>query len=618
MRPRALILLLSVSFLVGGIPAVPAQGAITTTASQSTYVPQSPVRVLDTRDGTGGRLGSLGAGQTYDLALPVPTGATAAVLNVTATGATTATVIKVYPGGASVPATSNLNVLKGATVANLVVSQLDGSGRVRFHNDNGQVQLVADLAGYYVEGDIGDGYHARTPVRLLDTRSTSTPLEAGVPQGLDTRVASSGVPTDASAVVLNVTVVGPSQSTDVRLYPGPTPPTVSNLNATKGQTVANLVVVKVESGVVNLLSQAGSTHVVVDLMGWYTPGAGDVFHPLAPYRALDTRTTGPKVSAGSPRGLTLSGAGQIPWHATALALTVTAVNPSASTDVTVYPESASPPTASNINLLRGQVVPNAAFVAAGKGGVVRLKNAVQTVDLVVDVSGWFGPPGDGYDISWPQCTSADATTSTHPASGSFAVIGVTHGTFAVNSCLGDEWSWASSLAGSAAVYVNTDANSASSQWRSSSGCSTGQATSSCGTSYGQQLAAYALAHVPAALDGGKPFVWLDVEGPYPGGPYWTNSVAANRAVLEAAVGAFVHAGYRVGIYSDYPTSTSPDWKNIMGVYSMPTVQNWVFRPYSASAPSVCTPSESFSGGPVVMEQISTVQSGEAYDVDHAC
>jgi hypothetical protein len=89
-------------------------------------------------------------------------------------------------------------------------------------------------------------------------------------------------------------------------------------------------------------------------------------------------------------------------------------------------------------------------------------------------------------------------------------------------------------------------------------------------------------------------------------------------VLVAAMSSLSGAGYRVGIYSDRPSSSSPDWKNIMGVYSLPTVQNWVFRATSTTAPSVCTPTESFSGGPVVMEQISTTQSGQAYDVDRAC
>jgi hypothetical protein len=516
-----------------------------------------------------------------------------------------------------VPATSNLNVVPGGAVADLVVSQIS-SGRVRFRNDQGTVHLIADIAGYYTSGGSGAGYHGRAPLRLLDTRASATPLQAGQSRSLDTREASSGVPADASAVVVNVTVVAPSQTTNVRLYPGSSPPTVSNVNAEKGRVIANLVVVKVQAGLVNLLNAAGSAHVLVDLMGWYTPGSGDVFHPLAPYRALDTRTTGGKVSAGAPRALTLGGAGQVPWHASAVALTVTGVAPSANTYVAVYPDAATAPTVSNINLGRGQVAPNAVFVATGRGGVVRLKNAVQTVDLVVDVSGWFGPAGDGWDISWPQCSSAGATTSSHPTTGAFAVIGVTHGVFEANSCLADEWTWASSLPGAPAVYVNVDANTANSHWREPAGCSAGQATSACGTAYGQQLAAYAAEMVPVAPDGGKPYVWLDVEGPYAGGPYWTSSVAANRAVLVAAMSTLSGAGFRVGIYSDRPSSSAPDWKNIMGVYSVPTAQNWVFRAASVTAPSVCTPSESFSGGPVVMEQISTTQSSQAYDVNHAC
>lgn len=625
--PHRALLVLLLAFVPMVAAPVPASAAVATTANQSTYVPQAPRRLLDTRQSTG----PVGAGQFLDLALQLPGNATAAVLNVTATAATGTTVIRVFPtpvSGTAAPTVSNLNVLRGVTVADLVVTKIGAAGQVRLRNDSGSVQLVVDLAGYYVDGGAGDGFFETAPQRLLDTRTAQNPLRAGVPRLLDVQhtatLADSGVPANASAVVMNVTAVKPTITTVLRVYPGDAAPTVSNLNPAKGQVVANLVVVAVQNGSVNLLSSAGTTDVVVDLAGWFVPGSGDVFHPVDPFRVLDTRQSD-RVLAGSPRALVLAGSTSLPWSAKAVALTVTAVTPTTNTFVTVYPyqsEAASPPTASNLNLLAGQVVPNAAVVSAGEGGTVLIANAAQQVDVVVDVAGWFGPPADGADISWPQCTAAGAPTSNHPASASFAVIGLTHGTFTANSCLADEWSWASSLGAPPAAYLNLDANTANAHWADAgpqqATCDANQATSSCGFNYGWNVVGFVSGTIPTTPDGGRPFVWLDVEGPYSSGPFWTSSVATNRAVLTGAISRLTGLGYRVGIYSDRPSSTSPDWKNIMGVYSLPTVQDWVFRATSASAASVCTPAESFSGGPVVMEQISTTQSGLSYDVDHSC
>lgn len=70
----------------------------------ASYTPVAPVRVLDTRKGTGGFSSPVGAGKTISLqvtghnAVPA-TGVTAVVLNVTATGPTASNYVTVYPDG---------------------------------------------------------------------------------------------------------------------------------------------------------------------------------------------------------------------------------------------------------------------------------------------------------------------------------------------------------------------------------------------------------------------------------------------------------------------------------------------------------------------------------------
>ena len=81
-----------------------------------------------------------------------------------------------------------------------------------------------------------------------------------------------GVPTDASTVVLNVTVVSPAGDGFVTVFPcssGASVPNSSNLNFSTGQTIPNAVIVKVgDAGKVCMYASA-ATHLVVDINGFY-------------------------------------------------------------------------------------------------------------------------------------------------------------------------------------------------------------------------------------------------------------------------------------------------------------------------------------------------------------
>lgn len=137
------------------------------------------------------------------------------------------------------------------------------------------------------------------PVRVLDTRSGIGGITGVQPAGgtVEMRLAGAGpVPGDASAVVLNVTVVDATNPGFVQAYP--TGANVagqsSNLNVpAAGATIANTVIVAVgDQGRVSFLMDAGG-HLLVDVFGYFeTSGATAVgrFQGLdAPTRLLDTR-----------------------------------------------------------------------------------------------------------------------------------------------------------------------------------------------------------------------------------------------------------------------------------------------------------------------------------------
>ena len=381
------------------------------------YTPIDPVRVLDTRDGTGGAFGRLADGASIDVRVTggaVPSDAAAVVLNVTGVGASSATDLRVFPApvsGSARPLVSNLNLAAGDTRANLVTVPVGQNGKVRIYNSAGHPHVVADVEGWY-GASAASGYEPTDPVRILDTRDGTggvplAPVTGGTPLDLKVTGGPRSVPDTATAVILTVTALNATTNSDVRVYPTPAdpsapPPGASNLNVQAGQIVPNLAIVKVGSGgSVRLLSAAGSVDLVADLSGWYdnAPG-GALFHPLAPQRVLDTRTTTQRVVG--PGGVidvpVTSTAGVPAAGATAVALNITGVDANRSTDIRVYPtpSDGSAPLVSNLNLNPGQTAADLAISRIGDPdfagrGQVRLRNAAGSVGLVADLAGWFGP-----------------------------------------------------------------------------------------------------------------------------------------------------------------------------------------------------------------------------------
>jgi hypothetical protein len=138
-----------------------------------------------------------------------------------------------------------------------------------------------------VPGDTDSTFVPTSPCRLFDYRPAphtvgprSAPLGAG-----DTHIqqvtGSNGdcigplaIPGDAVAVAMNVTAVGPTAQSNLRVFPADvaTVPTVSNLNFSAGQKpVPNKVDVRLSpDGKIKLFNAAGSVSVVGDVVGYYT------------------------------------------------------------------------------------------------------------------------------------------------------------------------------------------------------------------------------------------------------------------------------------------------------------------------------------------------------------
>jgi hypothetical protein len=239
-----------------------------------------PTRLLDTREGLGAQLAKVPAGGQIDLQIlgvePIPaTGVAAVVLNLTATEATNAGFITVWPTGSARPTVSNLNIEANETRPNLVVVPVGLNGKVSIYSLGG-AHLVADVFGWFTDESAvtssGGLFVPLNPTRILDTRDrASNPLTAGTV--LSMRVAGTTLvpPNAAAAVVVNMTVTesgGPGFLTVTPSAIGTQ--SVSNLNYMRpSQTIANASIVPVNVDSLDIFTLA-ATHVVADIAGWYT------------------------------------------------------------------------------------------------------------------------------------------------------------------------------------------------------------------------------------------------------------------------------------------------------------------------------------------------------------
>jgi hypothetical protein len=147
---------------------------------------------------------------------------------------------------------------------------------------------------------------------------------------------------------------------------------------------------------VSVFSSAGTVDLVADVAGWFG-STGASMTSVSPARVWDSRSgPGPvgRIGPGSSRDVAVTGTGGVPAAGvTAVVLNVTAVNPSSGTYVTVWPTGEPRPLASNLNLPAGDTRPNLVIVKVGAGGQVSVANDAGSVDVLADVSGWYGLPG---------------------------------------------------------------------------------------------------------------------------------------------------------------------------------------------------------------------------------
>ena len=172
-----------------------------------------------------------------------------------------------------------------------------------------------------------------------------------------------------------------------------------------GTTTIDLYMPALSTGVVDIIviTPGGSSNAAVADQYTYVP-SGAYTALSSPFRTCDTRSTSASnqcntgghgtLGTGHETITVLITGAQVPAAAQAVVVNLTAINHgTGSTFVVAYPPGPQP-TASTISLAGGKIGSNLAFVPLS-GGQITVSNSVGSVDVIVDVEGYFAASSGG-------------------------------------------------------------------------------------------------------------------------------------------------------------------------------------------------------------------------------
>lgn len=253
-------------------------------------------------------------------------------------------------------------------------------------------------------GDPGKGLVSIQPVRLRDTREAMA-----VPAGGKIEVKAAGfgaVPSDASAVLLNVAAVKPKGVGHLRVFPcGSAMPKTSTLNYVEGEPRAASTFVKPGTNGTVCIYTSTATHIIVDAQGYVA--AKSALTAIAPIRVADSRPGAPVDGPGLLPRMRVDGRisldmtklaefSDVPADAEGYVFNLTTANAAAVGHVTVNRclLTFRPATVSSAaNFVPGRATANLAY---GSSGDELCIDTSAPVDLMIDVVGYttsrYGAP----------------------------------------------------------------------------------------------------------------------------------------------------------------------------------------------------------------------------------
>ena len=203
-----------------------------------------------------------------------------------------------------------------------------------------------------------------------------------------------------------VTINGTNLSGTTAIYFGKT--LATSFNIVSNTQITAVVPAGTAPGVVDITLEDAQYLSGTSSSDQYTYLQGGVYYPVVPTRICDTRKSQfanqcNNNSLGAPLNsnnetlnvsVVNTNNDQVPATATAVIVNVTAVNPTATSYLTVYPTGTTEPNSSNLNFTNGDwAVANSVEVKLGTNGQISISNYTGSVDILVDVEGYIAPAG---------------------------------------------------------------------------------------------------------------------------------------------------------------------------------------------------------------------------------
>jgi hypothetical protein len=386
---------------------VPAQAA--TPGSQ--YVPDGPVRILDTRSSShvGPVTGPIAANAT--VTMPVE-GITTNGANIPAAGVTAVDVaftalsptangnVIAYPDGTSRPVTAALPFSTSTSATEDAIVPVGADGKIAIQNDSpGTVQLAIDLTGYFTTSTGKSTYEPlATPVRVLDTRNGTGTSEAETAAGGTvalTIAGTAGIPSGSvTAVAINITAIVPAtgDSGNVTAYAdgtSPAPTGAPELSYDGNSQSATILVPVGTDGKIDIYNGSSTAvNLAGDVSGYFTTSQnGQLYHSIDSTRLLDTRQTSAVAANGA---VTVAVPASITADNPTLILSITALAPTASGYLKAQPSSTPSSGTATVNFTSGQTAGNLALVNTATGNAFTIGNASSAAEQVIaDTNGYF-------------------------------------------------------------------------------------------------------------------------------------------------------------------------------------------------------------------------------------
>ncbi|SEG85555.1 Fibronectin type III domain-containing protein [Actinacidiphila yanglinensis] len=241
------------------------------------YTPVTQARVVDTRNGTGVAGGQLAPGATMNVRISDVDGIanpSAVFANVTVPSPGAAGSLYAYADGGSSgqPVLAYSGEATAASAATIAVGA-DGDIAIKNGSSTQPVDVVVDLYGYFTPSVTQGGGFTPVQARLLDTRTTTTPVPA---HGTTTVTVggTNGIPTyGIGGAIVNITTTDQQNSGYLVGWPTGQPmPATSLDNFQAGTSRADMAILQPGTGgKISIANQsAGTIDVVVDLEGWFS------------------------------------------------------------------------------------------------------------------------------------------------------------------------------------------------------------------------------------------------------------------------------------------------------------------------------------------------------------